>query len=265
MSKLPRANKDLGQHFLRDSKIINGITTDYAKEADVIVEIGPGPAILTESLSRHNKALYVIEMDLRFKDYLEKWVAKDNIIFTDALNFNWHEFIEQHKLQDKKIWLVSNLPYNISAPLFVSFLKVAQISFMTLMFQKEVGEKTYQHPSKKNQMNSLLALGQNYFDSKLLLKVHPGAFNPPPKVESVVVTYQRKLSPTIDLSEILDFESFLRILFQFKRKQLGSVLKAHLKGQKEQFFNDIPIKSTSRAESLTIDDIYLLYNKFKAL
>lgn len=265
MSKLPRANKDLGQHFLRDLKIISGITQDYASEADVIVEIGPGPAILTESLSQHQKPLYVIEMDQRFKEYLERWVPTNNIIFTDALNFDWEKFIDQNNLHSKKIWLVSNLPYNISAPLFVSFLKISQIQFMTLMFQKEVGEKTYQHPTKKNQMNSLLALGHNYFQSKLLLKVHPGAFNPPPKVESVVVTYQRNTQPVIDLADFKQFESFLRILFQFKRKQLGSVLKGHLKGQKDQFFNEIPIKTTSRAESLTIEEIYLLYNKFKAL
>ena len=265
MSKLPRANKDLGQHFLRDSKIIQGITSDYADQADIIVEVGPGPAILTESLSRHGKPLFVIEMDRRFQEYLEKWVESDKIIFTDALQFNWQGFIQQNQLQDKKIWLVSNLHYNITAPHFISFLKIPQICFMTLMFQREVGEKTYQHPSKKNQMNSLLALGQNYFDSKLLLKVHPGAFNPPPKVESVVVSYQRKLAPEIPIEEFSRLENFLRTLFQFKRKQLGSVLKALLNDQKEEFFSNIPIKSSSRAESLTIDDIYLLYNKLKAL
>jgi 16S rRNA (adenine1518-N6/adenine1519-N6)-dimethyltransferase len=265
MSKLPRANKELGQHFLRDQKIIQGITQDHADQCDVIVEVGPGPAILTESLSQHDKPFYVIEMDTRFQEYLEKWVETDNIFFEDALKFKWDKFILANELQNKKIWLVSNLPYNVSAPLFISFLQVPQIQYMSLMFQKEVGEKTYQHPTRKNQMNSLLALGQNYFDSKLLLKVHPGAFNPPPKVESIVVSYQRKSAPEITLADFRKYESFLRTLFQFKRKQLGSVLKGLLGQNKERFFEDLPIPATARAESLTMGEIYLLYNKIQAL
>lgn len=265
MGKLPRANKDLGQHFLRDQKIISGITNDHADKADVIVEIGPGPAVLTEFLSKHGLDLHVIEMDQRFNEYLEKFVSSENIYFEDALKFNWGKFIEENNLSDKKIWLVSNLPYNVSAPLFVSFLKISQIKFMTLMFQKEVGEKTYQHPTKKNQMNSLLALGQNFFESKLLLKVHPGAFSPPPKVESVVVTYQRKENPEVALSEFDSFEGFLRILFQFRRKQLGSVLSQKLGNKKDQYFANLPIKATVRAETLTHNEVYLLYKELMAI
>lgn len=265
MSKLPRANKELGQHFLRDQKIIQGITNDHANDCDVIVEIGPGPAVLTEFLSQHAKPLYVIEMDQRFKEYLEKYVPEDHIYFTDAVKFDWEDFIYKNKLEDKKIWLVSNLPYNVSAPLFISFLKVPQIKFMTLMFQKEVGEKTYHHPTKKNQMNSLLALGQNYFESKLLLKVHPGAFNPPPKVESVVVTYQRKELSEVGIEDFRSFESFLRTIFQFRRKQLGSVLSPFLGDKKDDFFSKMNIKSSVRAETLTMQDIYLLYKGLKAI
>lgn len=265
MGKLPKANKDLGQHFLRDQKIIEGITNDHADKADIIIEIGPGPAILTQHLAKHTIDLHVIEMDMRFKEYLEKCVSGDQIYFTDALKFNWSEFIENNNLQDKKIWLVSNLPYNVSAPLFVSFLKISQIKYMTLMFQKEVGEKTYHHPTKKNQMNSLQALGQNFFESKLLLKVHPGAFAPPPKVESVVVTYERKDSPEVSLEQFDSFEGFLRTIFQFKRKQLGSVLSKKLGSKKEQFFSNVDILSTVRAETLTMEEIYLLYKQYMAI
>lgn len=265
MGKLPKANKELGQHFLRDQKIISGITSDHADKADVIVEIGPGPAVLTQHLAKHNKELHVIEMDQRFEEYLKEHVQPEKIYFTDALKFNWEEFVCANALEDKKIWLVSNLPYNVSAPLFVSFLKVPQIHYMTLMFQKEVGEKTYHHPTKKNQMNSLLALGQNFFDSKLLLKVHPGAFSPPPKVESVVVTYERKQTPQIPLSRFISFESFLRVLFQFRRKQLGSVLSQRLGSNKELYFSRVQVKSTVRAETLTLDEIYSLYNELMAL
>lgn len=266
MGKLPRANKDLGQHFLKDQKVISGITTDFKDECDVIVEVGPGPAILSPTLAHHGKPFYIIEMDTRFKEYLGKIMPEENMFFQDALDFNWQQFIQEKNLEDKKIWLVSNLPYNVSSPLFLSFMQVPQIKFMSLMFQKEVGEKTYLRQNEKNQMSSLLSLSMNYFESKLLLKVLPGAFNPPPKVDSVVVSYKRKETPIVSLTEFSKYESFLRILFQMKRKQLGSVLKNYLpKEKKDEFFTRACVESTLRAEALTLDQVYALYNSYQIM
>lgn len=266
MAKLPRANKDLGQHFLKDQKIINSITSDFKDECDVIVEVGPGPAILSASLASHNKPYYIIEMDQRFKDYLIKIMPEENMYFQDALDFNWKAFIEEKGLQDKKIWLVSNLPYNVSSPLFLSFIQVPQIKYMSLMFQKEVGEKTYLRQNEKNQMSSLLSLSLNYFECKLLCKVLPGAFNPPPKVDSVVVSYKRLESPEISLEAFSKYESFLRILFQFRRKQLGSVLKGYIpKDKKDEFFTNACVENTIRAEALSLDQVYALYKSYQSM
>jgi len=261
MSKLPRPNKELGQHFLKDKSIIEAITNDFHSECDVIIEIGPGPAILTRALSSHNKELYVIEKDTRFNDLLLECVKEENIFFEDALKFDWQTFLEEKKLQDKKIWLVSNLPYNVSAPLFMSFQKVHAIKFMSLMFQKEVGEKTYFKDNTKNQMGSLLAISNNYFKSSLLSKVLPGAFNPPPKVDSVVISYTRFESPRVGIDQFAKFEQFLRTIFRFKRKQLGSVLKGNVDSI-EDFFAKTKIKRETRAEALSLEEIYELFNLY---
>lgn len=258
MGKLPKPNKDLGQHFLKDQNVIANITSDFEDEYDVIVEIGPGPAILTKELSLKDKPLYLIEKDTRFEPLLKECTS--HIYFEDALKFDWNEFVKQNELINKKIWLVSNLPYNISAPLFLSFQRIEQIKFMTLMFQKEVGEKTYFKQNTKNQMSSLMAISNTFFETKLLMKVLPGAFNPPPKVDSVVVSYKRVERPKIPLSEFSRFESFLRLIFKFKRKQLGSVLKANVDIQ--EFFSKTNIERTRRAESLMLDEIYELYNLY---
>lgn len=266
MGKLPKPNKDLGQHFLKDQKVIYEITHDHHQSCDVIVEVGPGPAILSYSLSKHNKPYFFIEKDQRFIQQLEQITKEENMFFQDALEFDWKAFIEKNNLTTKKIWLVSNLPYNVSSPLFLSFIQIPQIKCMTLMFQKEVGEKTFYRQHEKNQMSSLLCISQNYFDSKLLLKVLPGAFNPPPKVDSVVVSYERKQKPHIDLSDFSNFESFLRILFQMKRKQLGTVLKNFIpKNKKDEFFTQSAVESTLRAEALTLDQVYSLYNSYKTM
>lgn len=266
MGKHPRANKELGQHFLKDQSVIEGITQDHAEKCDVIVEVGPGPAILSSELAKHDKPFYVIEMDARFIIQLAPVVKKENIFMQNALEFNWQQFITDNNLEDKKIWLVSNLPYNVSSPLYLSFMQIPQIQYLTLMFQKEVGEKTYLRQTKKNQMGSLLSLSMNYFDSKLLLKVLPGAFSPPPKVDSVVVTYTRKEAPIVPLENFSNFESFLRILFQMKRKQLGSVLKSYIpQDKKDEFFTQAHVESTLRAEALTLEQVYALYNSYQSV
>lgn len=263
MGNLPIANKELGQHFLKDKGVIQKITTDYLDDCDVIVEIGPGPAILTQHLVGHKKDIYVIEKDKRFVEQLQNIMPIEKIYFEDAVKFNWENFITDNSLKDKKIWLVSNLPYNVSSVLFIQFLQITQIKFLTLMFQKEVGEKTYLRPHTKNQMSSLLCLSNNFFESNQLAIVKPGAFNPPPKVDSVVVSYKRINSPKIPIKQFKVFETFLRSLFQFKRKQLGSVLKSVIEGDRIKFLSDLGIDSTCRAETLTFDQIYSIFNKIQ--
>jgi 16S rRNA (adenine1518-N6/adenine1519-N6)-dimethyltransferase len=131
------------------------------------------------------------------------------------------------------------------------------------MFQKEVGEKTYIRENTKNQMGSLLTLSQNFFESKKLILAHPGAFLPPPKVESVVVSYIRKEEPIVSIQDFISFEKFLRLCFSMKRKQLGSVLKTSIdKDKVALIFSESKIPATVRAEALTLDDVYLLFKEF---
>jgi 16S rRNA (adenine1518-N6/adenine1519-N6)-dimethyltransferase len=263
-TRLPRADKELGQHFLKDKSIIDKITTDYKDECDVIVEVGPGPAILSKDLAALNKPYYFIEKDERFKEHLSDLTDIEKQYFTDAVKFNWYDFVIENNLQDKKIWLVSNLPYNVSSPLFISFLQVPQIKYMSLMFQKEVGEKTYIREKTKNQMGSLLSLSLNYFHPKKLINVHPGAFHPPPKVESVVVSYERIETPIVSISDFKAYERFLRLTFSMKRKQLGSVYKSqHSKEKVEKLFRLSGVPSTVRSEGLELKSIYKLYQAYK--
>lgn len=256
----PRANKDLGQHYLKDQKAIQTICHDYADRCDVIVEVGPGPISLTKTLSSLGLPLFVIEKDRRFEELLNTCVKENHIFFQDALKFDWNTFISDHNLADKKIWLVSNLPYNVSVPLLMSFMKVEAIKFMTLMFQKEVGDKTFLRQDVKNQMGSLVVLSENYFKTKSLLKVAPGAFNPPPKVNSIVVSYERRSTPEVPLQQFTQFEKFLRDLFQFKRKQLGGVLKGqHTPEQVQSMLQAAQTKAETRAESLSLEQVFALY------
>lgn len=262
MNKLPQANKTLGQHFLRDQNVITKITTDFASDCDVIVEVGPGPAVLTRNLAAHKKTFFVIEKDDRFIDLLKEIVGEQNVFHQDALEFDWETFVNRPDIRGKKIWLVSNLPYNISVPLLIGFTQVQDIYALSLMFQKEVGHKIINVERIKNFTNSLGLLMENYFDLKVLCKVPPGAFVPPPKVDSIVISFRRKETPTIALSQFLSFERFLRDLFRFKRKQIGSVLK-HLPNIGEAL-TKVKIARETRAESLEPKEIHLIYHEVQA-
>jgi len=265
MSNLPQANKALGQHFLVDKKVIEKITSDFEDTAESILEIGPGPGILTESLSQKNLPLHVIDKDERFPEYLEKFVEKENIHITDALNWDLEVGFADWQWNDKKVWLVSNLPYNVSTPLLIKFLQAPTIKLMTLMFQREVADKVFAFDTRKGKaMNSLMALSRTYFEISLLCKVPPGAFAPPPKVDSAVLSFQRIENPVISLEEFPKYEKFLRSLFQFKRKQMGKVLKAQFSVDNiQKAFESLNLSPTLRAESLELEQIQKLYSELK--
>lgn len=257
MGQNPKANKELGQHYLKDQTVINKIMQDAPREYDLIVEVGPGPATLTKELNKFEKDIFLIEMDERFDDMLTPLSNVKKIFYEDALKFDWEKFCDTYP---GKIWLVSNLPYNISSQLFISFLKVPNIIHMTLMYQKEVGEKTTIRDNK-NQMNSLLSLSLNYTVPKSLCKVPPGAFNPPPKVDSIVVSYQRIETPLVELKDFQSYEQFLRLLFSGKRKQLGRVLKPEAKliaKLKERKFD-----LTRRAETLDFSEVIDIFKHYR--
>ena len=112
MIKAPRADKDLGQHYLKDRKVIEGICADVPAEATAIIEVGPGPATLTTTLATLQKKFYVVEKDLRFEEKLLECLSREQINFADALEFDLDAFIDEKEL-GSKVSLVSNLPYNV--------------------------------------------------------------------------------------------------------------------------------------------------------
>ena len=255
--KFPMANKSFGQHFLNSPTVINKITSPLPDGVDCIVEIGPGPAVLTPHLAKYDKPLFVIEMDERFVELLAPVVGAENIYRQDALEFDWQKFLSEKGF--KSIWLVSNLPYNVSVPLTLSFLRIPQITHMTLMYQKEVAQKILPN-DPRNAMGSLHSMCLSQFELKHVVYAPPGAFVPPPKVDSQVLGFKRKASPEIPLSEIDAFESYLRLAFGQRRKQLGGILKGEWGAEKTtEKLSKAGIDPQVRAEALTFDQVLKLF------
>ena len=251
---LPFALKRLGQHYLSDKNIIDLICTDFSNIDYPILEIGPGPGILTQHLSQLERTLIVIEKDTRFEENLLEFLTPEQIIWGDALKLDFPELFKDWD----KVWLVSNLPYNVASPLLVNFIQEPKIKAMTLMFQKEVGNRIL-----TKDMNSLGALSNTFFNIKMLCEVPPGAFLPPPKVNSIVLSFERLENPEVNLSEFPQFETFLRNLFKMRRKQVGKVLKTTFEKVKvEKVLADLNIDTKTRAEAFSLREVIDLYRGF---
>ena len=261
MNKLPAANKALGQHFLIDKEIIEKITEDFAENSQAILEVGPGPGILTDGLSKHQLPFHVIDKDERFPTYLKEFLTEECIHIQDALEWDLEAGFSEWGWEGKAIWLVSNLPYNVSTPLLIKFLKAPSLKYMTLMFQREVEDKAFPIDTRKGKaMNSLMALCQTYFEVQLLCKVPPSAFTPPPKVDSAVLSFKRREDPIVPLEQFRSFEKFLRHLFQFKRKQMGKILKSNYSLEiLEPVFEKLNLTLNLRAEAIELHQIQNLY------
>jgi 16S rRNA (adenine1518-N6/adenine1519-N6)-dimethyltransferase len=259
MSRFPQANKSFGQHFLSSPHVISKITGMKPAGIDAIVEVGPGPAVLTPHLVKHGVPVHVLEMDERFAELLRPVVGEKNVHMGDALEFDWKKFLAETKFES--IWLVSNLPYNVSVPLTLSFLRIPEITHMTLMYQKEVAEKIFPR-EQKNSMGSLLSMCASQFHVTHVVHAPPGAFVPPPKVDSQVLGFKRRETPLIPLSEIDQFEKFLRLVFSQRRKQLGGVVRPEWGTEKtESAFRHTEIPMTIRAEALTLEQVLALYSE----
>lgn len=254
------ANKKLGQHFLKDKKVISDILLTMPPATSLILEIGPGPGAITDHLIPLQKKVLLIEKDQRF---VEHW-QKQNLdcLCLDAMKVDWEQLLQNHREknheENEKIWIVSNLPYNISAPLTVDLMSIAHFTDMTLMYQKEVAEKML----GLDGMCSLYALAHAYFQVQKVTLVKPGAFHPPPKVDSLVLTFNRLLEPKVPIVEFRQYEKFLRNVFAYPRKQLNSVLAKFMPTNWQEKCRVQGIDLTLRAEKLSWEQLLTLYSLY---
>ena len=218
-----KPKKKLGQNFLHDKNIISSIIIEADVEDEDIIEIGPGPAILTESILKNKaRSLLVIEKDNSFEINLKKIKNnyKDNFdyLINDVIDFDFK------KLTKKNYKFVSNLPYNISVPFILKMIKIRKIipwKEMILMVQKEVAERITADIGTKNYGRLSIMVNLNN-DVKKLLNVKPSSFIPRPKVNSTVI----KISPKKKHINVNDdvFEKIVKVCFSQRRKKVKNNL-----------------------------------------
>jgi 16S rRNA (adenine1518-N6/adenine1519-N6)-dimethyltransferase len=207
--------KRFGQHFLIQPSAIRAIVREtLAVEAAAILEIGPGPGVLTATLLEDGRPLHALELDPEVCRYLEER-------FRGAANFHLLEGdAVQLEIPSADTWsIVGNLPYN-AATAILGRLLTEPVPWvrMVLMFQREVGDKLTGKPGTKA-YGPLSVLAQLCCRMTRVARLGPGAFDPPPKVESVVLRFEPAPgAPPVEERKAL--LAFLHLCFAHRRKTL---------------------------------------------
>ena len=252
-----QTRKRFGQHFLHEQFIIEKIISAiHPNKTDHMLEIGPGMGALTQQLLPHLNRLIVVELDKDLVPLLEKQCASlgELIIYqADALKFDLRSAGEPNIR-----WrIVGNLPYNISTPLLFHLLEqVDAIQDMHFMLQKEVVERMVAQPGNAH-YGRLSVMIQYYCQVKKLFIVKPGAFNPPPKVDSAVIRLIPYQTPPWQADDPVLFAEIVRTAFSHRRKMLRNNLGKLINIQQ---FERLGIDPKQRPEQLSVTDYVKLSN-----
>ncbi len=258
------ARKSLGQNFLTDLNLTGRI----ARSADglggcdlkdcIIYEVGPGPGALTRALLMNGaRRVVAVEMDPRCidaqKEIQAAYPGRLDIIEGDALLMDERKLIGD--TEGRPVKIVANLPYNIGTALLVKWLTLKDwlpwYSSLTLMFQKEVGQRIIARPRTKA-YGRLSVLGQYRAEARIMFDVPARAFTPQPRVTSCIISITpREEGPDTPEQDVL--EKIVYAAFNQRRKMLRSSLKA-LGTDPLPFLKAAAIPETCRAEELSIED-----------
>lgn len=243
-----RPRKRFGQHFLHDPKVIARIVRAIdPREGQRIVEIGPGLGAITLPLLALARRLEVVELDRDVIPVLEERArdagAELVVHAVDALEFDFAAL----RGDGAKLRLVGNLPYNISTPLLFHLLESADaVEDMHFMLQKEVVDRMAAAPDTSDYGRLTVMLSVHCRVEKLF-EVGPGAFRPPPRVDSAIVRLVPHAAPPFAIADHARFARIVAAGFGQRRKTLRNALRGVVD---EAGFAAASVDPIRRAETL---------------
>ncbi len=246
------AKKKFGQNFIIDPSVVKTIAR-HSGSGPLVLEIGPGLGALTQQLSYNYDEVIAYEIDPHMVEILKEsldGLENVSVILQDFLK------ADLESLKQRPMDVCANLPYYITTPLLFKLMELP-VNRMTLMVQKEIGDRLSAKPGTKD-YNALSIQIQYYFDVKVAMHVSKESFHPRPEVESVVLT----LSPTHNTMEYneQEFFTFLKSCFQFRRKTLLNNLKTlKLDVNLSKVITDLGYEVNVRADALSFEDFKKIY------
>jgi len=222
----------LGQHFLRDDAVAERIVAQVTPtQRDLVLEIGPGQGALTSRLARAAGRLLAIEVDAPLAAALmERFAGASHveIRMADARSFDYSGLPALKPDPAGRVLVVGNLPYSVGKPILMALVEAGRaVDEMALMLQKEVAERVAAEPGSRT-YGSLSVLTQLACEARLAFTVPPGAFRPPPQVESAVLHLRVRPEPLVPAPEAPQFREVVLAAFGQRRKSLANALAAGL-------------------------------------
>ena len=242
------ARQKLGQHFLQSSRVLDRIAVAACPAGtQQIVEIGPGQGALTELLLARADRVVALEMDPDLAEHLRQRWPDLYLVEGNALNFDWTQW--------GPATLAGNLPYYIATAIISKYLaNPGALTQAVFLIQKEVAERITAKPGTRD-FGYLSVECQYLATVEYLFSVPPGAFRPPPKVDSAVIRLTPR--PEAQCDEAKPFLEFASACFRQKRKTLRNNLSELY--PKEQL-EAVPALS-KRAEQLSVTELLELFRQ----
>lgn len=252
------ARRSLGQNFLLDLNVTRRIARAAGPlDGVAVLEIGPGPGGLTRALLEENAGRVIaVERDDRciaaLGDIAAVAAGRLEIVAADGMTLDMATLAAAHG----RLRIVANLPYNISTPLLIAWLKQIDLfDRFVLMFQSEVADRLVAQPGTKA-YGRLSVAAQWRCDVRPLFTLPPRAFTPAPKVSSTVVELVPRKQPRADADPEL-LEEVVAAAFGQRRKMLRAALKGVFADPSETL-SGVGIAPEARAETVGIEDFCAL-------
>ena len=269
--RAPEAKKRLGQHFLKDTGVLDRIVRWIAPDSgQSFIEIGAGTGALSTRLAGKAGALAAIELDEDCIPILVEALdpfSSATVVHADILSLDLARLVEKHLDQEKKLRVAGNLPYNIGTAIIEKLLYGAipdnlPIEAMFFMLQLEVAERIMAHP-RTREYGMLSVLCQHYAEVRMGFSVSPACFTPRPKVMSAVISlYPKPREKNTEWEAV--FEELVKACFAYRRKTLANSLShsARFSEMAAGLLNKANIDGTRRAENLTVGEYEYLTDIF---
>ena len=261
-----KAKKSLGQNFLTSQSVIDKIIKIANLDLkDIVLEIGPGKGILTQTLLGTGIVgkVIAVEKDITLIPFLQEKFSEEIrmgkliLIYGDILDFDF----QKYGLESGNYKIVANIPYYITGRFLRKILSSEiQPSKMVLLIQKEVAERI-----AKDKKESLLSISvKAYGKPKYIQTVKAGNFNPAPKVDSAIFEISNISKKIFYQTNEKKFFEIIKVGFSHKRKFLIGNLGIFAKKEKLQStFRQAGISDTARAEDVALERWKTLVQRLK--
>jgi len=165
------------------------------------------------------------------------------------------------KYKYSKLYVIANLPYYITTPIITKLINQVKPDSITIMAQKEVGDRINAKTDSKN-YNSLSIFSQYNYNIRKICDVSKNVFIPKPNVDSIVLNF-KKIDRNIKVKNEDKFFQFVRDSFQYKRKNLRNNLKKYDLKKLEEILKKYNKDLSFRAEQITIEEFINIFNDYE--